>query len=577
HVVRAGIHSGDSIAVYPPCNIDDGMWEIIVDNTIKLGLALYTIGLINIQYLICGGKLYVIEVNPRSSRTVPYISKVTGVPMVDLATRCMTGDKLSDMGFGTGLFKKSPYVAVKVPVFSFEKLLNVDTMLGPEMKSTGEVLGIATTRGEALYKGLRAAGYRLNKKGGIFVTVRDRDKAEIIHVVKKFADLGFTIYATEGTAVAFKNVGINAVTVPKIYESENNGLSLIESGKVDYVISTSTRGRIPTRDSVKIRRKAVERSIPCLTSIDTANAVVDCLMSKYSQSTIELVDINNMRREKRLLPFSKMQTCGNDYIYFNCLKKMIESPESLSIRLSDRHLGIGGDGVVLICPSEIADASVQIYNMDGTNGGIGGNALRCVCKYLYDNGIVTGKNMTIEVGGRIRHMRVYTTGGKVSTVTADMGVAEFKPALIPVNLSGDRVINRPASVAGATYNITCLSLGNPHCVVFQSNIHKLDLSLLGPLFEHDSIFPERVNTDFVQVMNETTISMRVWERGNGETQASGTGACAAAVAAVANGYCKKDTDITVKLLGGDLKIRYTDDGVFMTGGATKCFDGTVEI
>ena len=582
HVERAGIHSGDSIAVYPAWNIDDDMREIIVDSTRKLALALKTIGLVNIQYLISDGKLFVIEVNPRSSRTVPYISKVTGVPMVELATRCMTGEKLSDMGFGTGLYKKSPYVAVKVPVFSFEKLLNVDTLLGPEMKSTGEVLGIATTREEALYKGLRAAGYKLNKSGGIFVTVRDRDKAEIIHVVKKFADLGFTVYATSGTAKTFRAVGIEAITVPKIYESENNGLSLIESGQVDYVISTSTRGRIPTRDSVKIRRKAVERSIPCLTSIDTANAVVDCLMSKYSQSTIELVDINDMRRERLLLPFSKMQTCGNDYIYFNCLDRMIKSPESLSIRLSDRHLGIGGDGVVLICPSQIADASVQIYNMDGTNGGIGGNALRCVCKYLYDAGIVTKKDMSIEVGGRIRNMRVYTTGDKVSTVTADMGRAEFSPALVPVSLPADktgcdRVINRPVAIAGETYNITCLSLGNPHCVVFLANIHSLDLSRIGPLFEHDPMFPERVNTEFVQVMNETTISMRVWERGNGETQASGTGACAAAVAAVENGYCKKDTDITVKLLGGDLKIRYTDNGVFMTGGATKCFDGTVEI
>lgn len=577
HVERAGIHSGDSIAVYPAWNINDDMRNIIVATTEKLALALKTIGLVNIQYLISDDQLYVIEVNPRSSRTIPYISKVTGVPMVELATRCMVGEKLQDMGFGTGLYKKSPYVAVKVPVFSFEKLLNVDTLLGPEMKSTGEVLGIATTREEALYKGLRAAGYKLHKSGGIFVTVRDRDKAEIIHVVRKFLNLGFTIYATTGTAAAFRNVGIDAITVGKIHESDNNGLSLIESGKVDYVISTSTKGRIPTRDSVIIRRKTVERAIPCLTSIDTANAVVDCLRSKYSQTTIELVDINNMRKTKSLLPFSKMQTCGNDYIYFNCLEEMIDSPESLSIRLSDRHLGIGGDGVVLICPSEIADASVQIYNMDGTNGGIGGNALRCVCKYLYDNDIVPKNDMVIEVNGNKRRMHVYTTGGKVSAVTADMGKAEFTPALIPVNLPGKSVINTPVAIGGIEYNITCLSVGNPHCVVFMPNIHDLDLAQIGPIFENNSMFPERVNTEFVLVMNDNTLSMRVWERGNGETQASGTGACAAAVAAVENGYCDKNVDITVKLLGGDLKIRYTDEGIFMTGSATKCFDGVVEI
>ena len=578
HVERAGIHSGDSIAVYPAWNIDDDMREIIVDSTAKLALALKTVGLVNIQYLIANGELYVIEVNPRSSRTIPYISKVTGVPMVELATKCMVGQRLCDMGYGTGLYKKSPYVAVKVPVFSFEKLLNVDTMLGPEMKSTGEVLGIATTREEALYKGLRAAGYKLNKTGGIFVTVRDRDKAEILHVVRKFSNLGFTVYATFGTAEALENIGIKAITVGKIHEDDNNGLSLIESGDVDYVISTSTKGRLPTRDSVKIRRKAVERAIPCLTSVDTANAVADCLMSRYSQSTIELVDINHMRKKKIQLPFSKMQTCGNDYIYFNCLEEnLIGSPESLSIRLSDRHLGIGGDGVVLILPSKEADASVQIYNMDGTNGGIGGNALRCVCKYLFDTGIVPKRDMVIEMGGKLKKMHVYTIGGKVSTVTADMGKAEFAPVRIPVNLPGDSVIDKPLRIAGDEYRITCLSVGNPHCVVFLPNIHSLDLEKIGPLFEHDPLFPERVNTEFVLVMNENTLSMRIWERGNGETQASGTGACAAAVAAVVNGYCKKDTDITVKLVGGDLKIRYTDDGIFMTGSATKCFDGIVEI
>lgn len=577
HVERTGIHSGDSIAVYPAWNVDDAMREVIIDNTRRLAMALHTIGLVNIQYLISDGQLYVIEVNPRSSRTVPYISKVTGVPMVDLATRCMLGERLSDMGFGTGLYKKSPYIAVKVPVFSFEKLMDVDTHLGPEMKSTGEVLGIATTREEALYKGLRAAGYKLGKTGGIFVTVRDRDKAEIISVVRKFATLGFTVYATGGTAERLRTVGIDAVSVGKIHESEKNGLTLIESGKVDYVISTSTRGRLPSRDSVKIRRKTVERAIPCLTSIDTANAVADCLLSKYSQSAIELVDINNMRKTRKELRFTKMQTCGNDYIYFNCFEQQVDSPESLSIRLSDRHLGIGGDGVVLIEQSDRADARVRIYNMDGTNGGIGGNALRCVGKYLYDNDIVRKPEMEIEIDGNVRRMRVFTTGGRVSTVTADMGRVEFRTPLIPASYPAERMINVPVTVGGEEYHVTCLSIGNPHCVVFLPNVHSLDLQKLGPQFEYSDLFPARVNTEFALVLDERTIAVRVWERGNGETQACGTGACAAAIAAVENGLCKKDTDITVKLTGGDLKIRYTDEGVFMTGSATKCFDGTIEV
>ena len=620
HVERAGVHSGDSIAVYPAWNVDDAMGEKIIDHTKRLALALKVIGIVNIQYLLCDGELYVIEVNPRSSRTVPYISKVTGVPMIELATRCMLGEKLVDMGFGTGLHRQPPYVAVKVPVFSFQKLGNVDTQLGPEMKSTGEVLGIASTREEALYKGMRAAGYQMNKKGGIFITVRDQDKAQIIHVARKFANLGFSIFATTGTATCLRSVGLDVVSVGKIHESgeqkdensgsgesvergaENNILPLIESGNIAYVISTSTKGRNPDRDSVKIRRKAVERSIPCLTSVDTADVIADCLSSKYSQTTIELVDINNMRHARRTLPFTKMQTCGNDFIYFNCLdpRDIITDPESVSIRLSDRHYGIGGDGVVLIEPSGCADVMVRIFNMDGTDAGVGGNVLNCVCKYLFDEGIVRSHEMAISTDGMVRRLEAFTTGGEVSSVKVDMGEVEFAPEKIPVLLENsefgvrdseledegqgnsqldadDRIVNRPVLIGGEEYAITCLSVGNAHCIVFVDNVHTLDLGVLGPRFEFAPIFPDRVNAEFVHVLDERTLFVRVWERGNGETQACGTGACAAAIAAVENGLCAKDTDITVKLLGGDLIIRYSGDRVFMTGGATKCFDGVVEI
>ena len=321
----------------------------------------------------------------------------------------------------------------------------------------------------------------------------------------------------------------------------------------------------------------MERSIPCLTSVDTADAVADCLMSKYAQATIELVDINKMRQSKRRLPFTKMQTCGNDFIYFNCLDEKLADPESLSIRLSDRHLGIGGDGVVLIERSDKADALVSIFNMDGTDGGVGGNALRCVCKYLYDGNIIRKPVMTIETDGNVRSMRVFTTGGEVSTVTGDMGQVEFCPDCIPVALDGEKVVNRSVSIGGTEYAITCLSIGNSHCVVFVNDLQSLDLEVLGPVFEHDQLFPDRVNVEFVMVLDERTLFVRVWERGNGETQGCGTGACAAAIAAVENGYCAKDTDITVKLPGGDLTVRYSDEGVFMTGSAIKCFDGMIEI
>ena len=295
HVERTGIHSGDSIAVYPSWNINDRLRQDIINCTKNLSVSLKISGLVNIQYCIYKDELYVIEVNPRSSRTIPYISKVTGVPMVDLATRCMLGEKLADMGYGTGLYKTSPYVAVKVPVFSFEKLMNVDNHLGPEMKSTGEVLGLASTREEALYKGLIAAGFKIFKKGGVMFTVKNSDKPEIVPLAEKFEKLGFELYATSGTASMLNRNMIATNFTYRIHEDkEPNVISLLESGKINYVISTSETGRKPALDSVKIRRKSVERSIACLTSVDTANALVKCIAMDKTVDDLEMVDITKI-------------------------------------------------------------------------------------------------------------------------------------------------------------------------------------------------------------------------------------------------------------------------------------------
>ena len=581
HVERSGVHSGDSIAVYPAWNVTDDMVEIIIEATRNLALSLKTKGLVNIQYIVYNGELNVIEVNPRSSRTIPYISKVTGVPMVDLATKAMLGEKLKDMGFGTGLYKKSPYYAVKVPVFSFEKLINVDKHLGPEMKSTGEVLGVAGTLEEALYKGLIGAGYKMQRGGGVLVTVRDSDKAEIGDIVKKYSDMGFSIYATEGTAEVIKSYNIDASIVKKIHESEhNNTLSLIESGKIQYVISTSAKGRIPSRDSVKIRRKTVERNIPCLTSLDTANALADCLRSRYSQVSTELVDINNMRSDKMMLQFTKMEGAGNDYIYCSTFDQEINNPEALSVRLSDRHFGIGGDGIILVCPSEVADAKMRMFNLDGSEGKMCGNGIRCVGKFLYDHNMLDIKErdeITIETLSGIKNLKAFTRDGEVTTLRVDMGKAELNPKNIPVKSDKQSMIGERVTIGGKDYDVTCVSMGNPHCVVFVDNVDGFDLEHIGPQFENDPIFPERVNAEFIKVLNDHTIKMRVWERGSGETWACGTGACAVAVAACENGYCKKGEDITVKLKGGDLIINYTDDTVYMTGEATRVFDGVIEI
>lgn len=291
HIDRAGIHSGDSIAVYPAWNLSDAQKAKIIDYSARLALALNTKGLINIQYVMHQKQLYVIEVNPRSSRTVPYLSKVTGIPMIDIATQVMLGRKLKDLPYGTGLAKRAAYTAVKVPVFSFEKLSNLDTMLGPEMKSTGEVLGIAPTITEALFKGLLGAGYRFTKKGGIFITVKDSDKAEVGFIAEKFARIGFRLYATAGTAKILREYGLNVTLVHKIHESSQNTLALLGSGKVSYIISTSAKGRLPARDSVKVRRKSVELGIPCLTSLDTASSLADILAGDCSADNVSLIDI----------------------------------------------------------------------------------------------------------------------------------------------------------------------------------------------------------------------------------------------------------------------------------------------
>jgi len=462
-------------------------------------------------------------------------------------------------------------------VFSFEKLTDADVLLDPEMKSTGEVLGIGKSRDEALYKGLVAAGYKMKRRGGLLVTVRDADKAEITGALKKFADQGFTVYATKGTARTIREAGMKAIAVDKLHESPDNIMALLESGKVDYIISTSSKGKLPSRDSVKIRRKAVEMAIPCITSVDTANALADSLLSRFSQHSTELVDIAHMRKEKMRLPFVKMNGTSNDYIYFDCFQHPVESPESLSVYLSDPHGGVGGDGVILICPSDVADAKMRIFNRDGSEGKMCGNGIRCVGKYLYDGGYAEKEELTIETLSGIKRLRLYVRGGKVKSVTVDMGKAALAPRQVPVLLEGERVVARPVQIEGNAYEITCVSMGNPHCVVFRDNLDLLEIEKIGPAFESAPIFPEQVNTEFVQVLNSHTLKMRVWERGSGETLACGTGACAAVVAAVENGFCQKGEDITVRLRGGELLVRYTDETVRMTGDARKNFEGVAEL
>ena len=618
HIERTGIHSGDSIAVYPAWNLNDIMREKIISQSRELALALGTKGLVNIQYLIYNNDLYIIEVNPRSSRTVPYISKVSGVPMVELAVRSMLGEHLRDMGYGTGLYRTPPYFAVKVPVFSFEKLMDVDTHLGPEMKSTGEVLGIASTREEAIFKGLIAAGYSMKRSGGVLFSVRKTDRYELPDLARKFYEMGFKLYATEGNAETIRDFGMEVSVVNKIRENANdNILTVLDSGKIDYVISTSAKGRDPHADSVRMRRHAVERDIPCLTAIDTANAIANCLKSKYNAENVELVDINRLRRTKQTIKFSKMDSAGNDFIVINAMNQAVNNPAGLAVRLCDRlNGGIGADSLVLIEHSNTADAKMRFFNQDGSEGKMAGNAIRCVGKYLYDNDVDgiserhghktdNTEKITIETESGIKTLVLYKQNGKVTSVTVDMGAPYFAPEQLPALLESQNVsplnlmagsgvdmiqnafsegllpekaiVNVPFEVCGNDYRVTCVGIGNPHCVVFSKFVDKEHLSEIGPKFEHHKAFPMRTNTEFVRVVGQNELKMRTWERGNGETLACGTGACAATVAAVLNGYCPLGEDITVHVRGGTLHVKYTGKSILLTGETRLCFEGTVEV
>lgn len=280
-----------------------------------------------------------------------------------------------------------------------------------------------------------------------------------------------------------------------------------------------------------------------------------------------------------MLTFSKMHGIGNDYIYINCFQETVTDPEKLSIFMSNVRFGIGSDGLVLILPSEVADFRMRIFNADGSEAMMCGNATRCVGKYVYEHGMTDKTEVSLETNSGIKYLTlsVNEATNKVDAVKVDMGKAILKPADIPVADDGDRFIAKPVVVDGVSYDMTCVSMGNPHAVVFLPEIDSLDLEKMGPSFEHHPLFPNRVNTEFIRVIDDHTLQMRVWERGSGETFACGTGACAAAVASVLNGYCKLEQEILIHLRGGDLRIIYhNDESVTMIGPATFIFEGKME-
>lgn len=277
------------------------------------------------------------------------------------------------------------------------------------------------------------------------------------------------------------------------------------------------------------------------------------------------------------LKFTKMHGAGNDYIYINCFEETVKNPEKLAIKVSDRHFGIGSDGLILISPSDKADFKMNIYNADGSEGMMCGNGIRCVSKYVYDNGMTDKDEISVETRSGIKLIKMNVENGKVVSARVNMGEPILEAEKIPTKFDGKNVIRQKLTIDEKEYEVTCVSMGNPHCIVYVDDVKDIDLEKIGPKFENNEMFPERINTEFVHVVSDTELDMRVWERGSGETLACGTGSCAVTVASVLCGYCKRNTEIKINLLGGTLTDIWTDGGdVYMTGPAATVCTGEIE-
>lgn len=277
------------------------------------------------------------------------------------------------------------------------------------------------------------------------------------------------------------------------------------------------------------------------------------------------------------MKFTKMHGIGNDYVYVNCFEESVKNPAEVSKFVSDRHFGIGSDGLILISPSAIADFRMNIYNADGSQAEMCGNGIRCLAKYVYDYGLTDKTEISVETLAGIKYLRLQVENGKVASVEVNMGAPILEPKEIPVAVEESPVVNVPVEVKGKIYHMTCVSMGNPHAIIFMNNVKDLDIAAIGPYFENHTVFPKRTNTEFVEVLDRNTVNMRVWERGSDETLACGTGACATTVACILND--KTENEVTVHLLGGDLKIRWDREAnqVYMTGPATVVFDGEITL
>ncbi|MBR2023047.1 MAG: diaminopimelate epimerase, partial [Clostridia bacterium] len=404
-----------------------------------------------------------------------------------------------------------------------------------------------------------------------------QDKLDLLTIAKKFGDLGCTMYATKGTAKVINDLGIDCSVVERL-SATDRVIQLMDEGKIDYIVYTGKTDMESINDFIKLHHHAILLGITVLTALDTANALADIIASRFTEDNTELVDINALRDEKLKLDFTKMQSCGNDYIIFDNRDGKITCPESITVSYVQPHYGIGGDGVVLIENSDVADAKVRVFNKNGIEAPQGGNAIRCVAKYLFEKGIVRKTDMTLETGRGVCAVKVYSFAGQANSASVNLGKVELAGKNIPCVWDEQQIVNKPLEIKGKEYGVTLVNVGNPHCVIFTDKVDAVNVEEIGAELESSPYFPEGINTEFIRVVNKVTLKMRVWERGSGETWACGTGACAAVVAAVLGGYCEMDTNVTVKVRGGDLTVNYHSNGeIELMGNVKTVFEGTFEI
>ena len=445
------------------------------------------------------------------------------------------------------------------------------------MKSTGEVLGIGKTIEEALFKGLVSAGFNMKhptkqNPSGIYFTINDQDKFEIVNIVKKFADLGLTFYATKGTANVIRSLGIECTEVARL-SSNDEIFKLMDEGKIDYIVYTGKTDIESITNYISLHHHAILLGITVLTSLDTTNALADVIAGRYNQFNTELVDINHLRTEKLKLQFNKMHSCGNDYIFFNNMEGHITCPESLAINFADRHYAIGGDGIILIEKSDVADAKVRVFNRDGSDAGMAANPLRIAAKYLYDSKMVQGEEVTLESDGGVVKLTVSCFNNEASSVCVNLGCARMSKIELPELAS----YKKWGGNGSSGYKI---ALGKNHLVTFCDKIDDVDFEdFTQEINAADNALHQ--NADFIEcvrVVNNVTVRMRVFGKVNGETWSCGTAAVAAALAAIDRGDCRRGEIITVKVKGGDLFVRINDDGTTEVDGPVKqAFKGIIEI